>query len=132
MFRWGALLALKARVEIAEGHCDIAPCTIASGLAFNHHIAAGPFLTHPFMATAADQLMFDQIDELITLPDAELVLVLDRFPPVCQLPSGHGERVTADRAPWCQSWPTLVALRQRPIGPHFSPRFMLGWKASGR
>ncbi len=70
MFRWGALLALKARVEIAEGHCDIALRTIASGLAFNHHIAAGPFLMHPFMATAADQLMFDQMDELITLPDA--------------------------------------------------------------
>lgn len=70
MFRWGALLALKARVEIAEGHCDASLRTIAGGLAFGHHIASGPLLSHPFIAAAGDQLMFDRVDELITLPDA--------------------------------------------------------------
>ncbi len=70
MVRWSTLLALKARAEIAESRRDEALNTIATGLAFNHHIGAGPFLMHPLVAIAGDQLMFDRIDELITLPDA--------------------------------------------------------------
>ena len=63
-------LALKARVEIAEGQSEAALRTIAIGLAFGHHVASGPFLLHPFIATSMDQLMFDRLDDLITTPDA--------------------------------------------------------------
>jgi thiol-disulfide isomerase/thioredoxin len=70
MARWSTLLALKARVEIAEGRCGDALHTIASGLAFNQHIAEAPFLVHTLIAAGGDQMMFDRLDELITLPDA--------------------------------------------------------------
>jgi thiol-disulfide isomerase/thioredoxin len=70
MARWSVLLALKARVEIAEGRCGDALHTIASGLAFHQHIAEAPFLLHTVIATGGDQMMFDRLDELITLPDA--------------------------------------------------------------
>src|SRR5262249_42314365 len=70
MARWSALLALKARVEIAEGRCGDALHTIASGLAFHQHVAGAPFLLHTLVATGGDQMMFDRLDELITLPDA--------------------------------------------------------------
>jgi thiol-disulfide isomerase/thioredoxin len=68
--RWSALLALKARVEIAEDRCGEALHTIASGMAFHQHIAEAPFLLHTLIATGGDQMMFDRLDELITLPDA--------------------------------------------------------------
>jgi thiol-disulfide isomerase/thioredoxin len=70
MARWSDLLALKARVEIAEGRWGDALHTIASGLAFHQHIAEAPFLLHTLIATGGDQVMFDRLDELITLPDA--------------------------------------------------------------
>ncbi len=70
LVRWSTLLALKARVAIAEGRCADALNTIASGLAFHGHIAGGPFLMHPLVPIAGDQLMFDRIDDLITPPDA--------------------------------------------------------------
>jgi thiol-disulfide isomerase/thioredoxin len=70
MARWSALLALKARVEIAGGRCGDALHTIASGLAFHQHAAGAPFLLHTLVATGGDQMMFDRLDELITLPDA--------------------------------------------------------------
>jgi thiol-disulfide isomerase/thioredoxin len=70
MARWSALLALKARVEIAEGRCGDALHTIASGLAFHQHVAGAPFLLHTLVATGGDKMMFDRLDELITLPDA--------------------------------------------------------------
>jgi thiol-disulfide isomerase/thioredoxin len=39
MARWSSLLALKARVEIAEGRCSDALRTIASGLAFHQDVS---------------------------------------------------------------------------------------------
>ena len=70
MVGWTSVLALKARLAITEGRWEDALRTIATGLAFNQHLAAAPFLTHPFVAAVGDQLLFDRIDELITLADA--------------------------------------------------------------
>jgi thiol-disulfide isomerase/thioredoxin len=70
MVSWSTLLALKARVEISERRYDDALQSIANGLAFNHHVAEGPFLMHPSIGVAGSLLMLDRIDELITLPGA--------------------------------------------------------------
>ena len=70
MVAWSTLLALKARLEIAEGRPEEALRTIATGLAFGQHLAGAPFLLHPLAGAAACQMMLDRIDELITLPEA--------------------------------------------------------------
>jgi hypothetical protein len=41
---YGGLLALKARVEIAEGDYDAAAHTLHTGFAFSRHVSEGPFL----------------------------------------------------------------------------------------
>src|SRR3954470_9392363 len=44
MRAWARLIALKARVEVAEGKLDQALGTIETGLAFGRHVSEGPFL----------------------------------------------------------------------------------------
>ncbi|MFI5454753.1 MAG: hypothetical protein ACHRXM_04820 [Isosphaerales bacterium] len=65
MRTWGRLLALKARVEIAEGKFDDAVHTIETGLTFSRHVAAGPFVINGVIGIAIATHMLDRCDELI-------------------------------------------------------------------
>ena len=67
---WGRLLALKARVEIAEGKYDQAVRTVETGLAFARHVAEGPFLINSLVGIAIATVMLDRVDDLIARPDA--------------------------------------------------------------
>jgi hypothetical protein len=73
MREWGALLALKARVEIAEVKFDDAVRTIETGLAFARHVAEGPgvvFMINFLHGAGISRLMLDRCDELISHPGA--------------------------------------------------------------
>ena len=67
---WARLLALKARVEIAEHKYDDAIRTIETGLAFSRHLAEGPFLINQLVGIASAHMMLDRVEELVVQPDA--------------------------------------------------------------
>jgi hypothetical protein len=58
---YGGLLALKARVEIAQGKYAEADQTIQTGLAFSRHVADGPFLINGLVAIAIASQMADAL-----------------------------------------------------------------------
>ncbi len=64
------LLAIKARVEIAEKKYDEAIRTIETGLSVSRHIAEGPFLINGLVGIATAQLFLNRIEDLIAQPDA--------------------------------------------------------------
>ena len=70
MRQWARLLALKARVEIAENKYKDAIRTLETGMAFSRHIAEGPFFIHTLVGIAAAHLMLDRVEELIAQPEA--------------------------------------------------------------
>jgi len=70
MRQWGRMLAVKARVEIAEGKVDEAIRTLETGLGFARHVSEGPFLINGLVGAAVATMMLEQVDELIARPDA--------------------------------------------------------------
>src|SRR5262249_39732873 len=70
MRQWSRLLALKARVEIAERDFAAAARTIETGLAFSRHLAEGPFLINALIGIASAQTFLDRLDEFVAQPGA--------------------------------------------------------------
>jgi hypothetical protein len=70
MRQWGRLLALKARVEIAQEKYDDAVHTIETGLAFARHVGGGPFLINGLIGIAISNQLLDEAEELIAQPGA--------------------------------------------------------------
>ena len=68
MRQWARLLAIKARLEIAERNYDEAIRTIETGMAFGRHIAEGPFLINGLVGMAGAYAMLDECEELIAQP----------------------------------------------------------------
>ena len=99
MRTWARLLALKARVEIAERKLDQAVGTIETGLAFGRHVAEGPFLINALVGMAICNSMLDRLEELIEQPGApNLYWALDRPAPAAgEPPQGHGAGAAAGR-----------------------------------
>ena len=64
MRTWGRLLALKARVEMAEGKVEDAVKTLETGLAFGRHVGEGPFLINRLVGIAICNLMLEQAERL--------------------------------------------------------------------
>jgi hypothetical protein len=67
---WFRLLALRARVEIAEKKYDEAIRTIETGLAVGRHIGDGPFLISTLIGVSCVNVMLAQLDVLVAQPDA--------------------------------------------------------------
>lgn len=65
---WGFLLALKARVEIAEGKTSEAVRTIETGLALGRHMSEAPFLINALVGMAIARQMLDRVEDLIARP----------------------------------------------------------------
>ncbi len=65
---WTRLVALKARVEIAEGRFDEAARTIETGIALGKHVGAGPFVVNGLIGVAICNLMLNQVEEFISQP----------------------------------------------------------------
>jgi hypothetical protein len=70
MRNWGRVLALKTRVEIAEGKLDEAVRTLETGLAFARHVGGGPFVVNGLVGTAIAASLLERCDELISEPGA--------------------------------------------------------------
>ncbi len=70
MRSWGALVALKARVEIAEKNYDEAARTIETGLAFSRHVGEAPFVISKLVASSIAARILERVDEFVGQPDA--------------------------------------------------------------
>ena len=78
------LLALKARLEIAEGQYDEALRTLQTGLAMARHTAEAPTLIHGLVAIAVADPMLDRVEELLQAPGApSLYWALTALPRPC-------------------------------------------------
>jgi len=87
MREWGRVLALKARVEIAEGKLDDAVRTIETGLAFARHVSGGPFVINGLVGIAIAAHVLEPCDDLISEPRSpNLYWALTALPrPLCSL-----------------------------------------------
>jgi hypothetical protein len=65
---WGALQALKARVEIVEGRFEDAGRSIEAGLAFGRHVGTGLFLINALVGISIENLMLDRVEDWIGRP----------------------------------------------------------------
>lgn len=59
------VLAVKARLEIAEGRYEQAVRTLSTGYGMARHLAEGPTLVHDLVGVAITSLMSEQVQELI-------------------------------------------------------------------
>lgn len=64
------VLALQARLKIAEGKYDEAIGVMQTGLTMGSHIGQGPILIHGLVGVAISALMVRQVEEFIQLPGA--------------------------------------------------------------
>jgi hypothetical protein len=63
-------LAVKARVELAEGHFAEAAEALQTGYAFTRHFSEGPTLIHVLVGAAITQVLDGTLEEFIQQPDA--------------------------------------------------------------
>lgn len=70
MRNWARLIAIKARVEIAERDLDEAIHTLGTGIAFGRHAGDGPFLINKLVGIAICQMMLASLEQLVGQPDA--------------------------------------------------------------
>jgi hypothetical protein len=68
--QFGRLLALQARLQIAEGKLDEAVHTLQTGYALARHVAEGPTLVSGLVGVAIAQIMSGRVLELIQQPQA--------------------------------------------------------------
>lgn len=64
------LLALRARLEIADGHFDRAVSTMQTGFALSRHLGEYPILICSLVSAAVASEMMDQLDTLLEQPGA--------------------------------------------------------------
>jgi hypothetical protein len=62
------LLAMRARLQIAQGQTDEAIATIQTGLSFSRHVGDGPALIQHLVGTACSFQTLTQVEELIKMP----------------------------------------------------------------
>ena len=66
------ILALQARLQIAQGQLDQAIGNIGAGIAMARHLGQGPTLIQGLVAAAIGALMYKQLEELVQYPDATI------------------------------------------------------------
>lgn len=67
---WGRLLAVKARMQIANGDHEGAAQTIGTGLRFAQHVGEGPFLINGLVAIAIAEMMIDQLERFVAMENS--------------------------------------------------------------
>jgi hypothetical protein len=70
MRSWAKLLAVQARLQIAEHDLAGAAKTIQTGMSFSRHVAEGPFFINFLIGYVPAHFMLDQVDDLISQPGA--------------------------------------------------------------
>ncbi len=107
------VMAVKARLDMAENHPAEAIDTLRSGLTLGKNIAQGPTLIHVLVGVACSQVMLKQVEELIQQPDApNLYWALTVLPH----PFIDPRKAMLDESDWLeQSLPFLKRLEAGPM-----------------
>jgi hypothetical protein len=66
----GRLLALRARLEMAEGKFDKAVTTFQTGLALSRHLGEAPSTIHALVGLSVARDMLDQLEQFVQRPGA--------------------------------------------------------------
>ena len=93
------LLAMRARLQIADGQRDQAVYTLQTGFAFARHVSEGPTFIQSLVGIAMTSLILEQVEELLQTPDApNLYWALTDMPrPFIDLRKPYqGERIFLD------------------------------------
>jgi hypothetical protein len=108
-------LALKARLEIAEGRYDRAIGTLRNGFAMARHVSRGPQVVQALVGFAVAQVMLRQVQDLIQLPGApNLYWALTSLPrPLIEL----REALQGERASLLRQFPQLRRLLTERLTP---------------
>jgi hypothetical protein len=64
------VVAVKARLEMAEGKLDQAITTLQSGLSLGRNLARGPSVIHVLIGAAIQEVMYRRVEELMQQPGA--------------------------------------------------------------
>jgi hypothetical protein len=110
--QYGRLLALQARLQIAEGKLDDAVHTLQTGYALARHVAEGPTLVSGLVGVAIAQLMSGRVLELIQQPQApNLYWALTSLPtPLADMRPG----IETEMGILCLAFPELRDLDRAP------------------
>jgi hypothetical protein len=96
MRQYANYLAVRARLDVADGNYDRAVYGLQTGVALARHLSEAPTLIHDLVGIAVAAKMFQQIDTLIQQPGApNLYWALSDLPhPLIDLHKGYqGERL---------------------------------------
>jgi hypothetical protein len=94
--RW---LAVRARLELADGHFDRAAHTLQTGLQLGRHLCDAPTLIHALVGAAVTAVMLNQVEEWVRTPGSpNLYWALSGLPqPYIDLRKPlEGERILMD------------------------------------
>jgi hypothetical protein len=108
-----AVLAVKARLAIAEGRFDDAVAALRTGLTMGQHISQGPTLIHVLVGVACCQVMLKQAEEFVQQPEApNLYWALTVLPQ----PFADPRKALLDESDWLErSLPFLKRLEGAPM-----------------
>lgn len=109
------ILAVKARLEIAEGKYEQAVRTLSTGYAMGRHLAEGSTLIHDLVGIAIISLMNEQVQELIQSDDSpNMYWALTRLPrPMIDL----REAMDYERYSLYMAFPQLRGLAGKQLSP---------------
>lgn len=112
---FGRMLALKAKLEIAEGKFDDAVHTLQTGYALANHVGQGPTLINGLVGIAIAELMSKQVQLLAQQPKApNLYWALTQLPePLVDV----RHALDAERAMVYLSYPELRDLDTKKLSP---------------
>jgi hypothetical protein len=108
------LLALRTRLELAEGHPDRALHSIQVGMALARDIGGGPTVVHGLVGIALAHIMLNHVEELLEQPEApNLYWALTTLPqPLVDLRRAVGSEL----ATVYRSYPELRRLDEGRLG----------------
>ena len=122
---FGKLLAVRARLEMADGHFDKALYTLQTGFALGRHASEGPTLIQDLIGAAIAHMMMARLEELVQRPGApNLYWALTNLPrPLVSCRKGfQGERMWLNAA-----WPRLHDLEEAgPLSPQEQQKLIGG------
>jgi hypothetical protein len=93
------MLAVRARLELADGEFDKAAATIQTGLSLGRHVSEGPTLIQSLVGIAIAAVALNQVEEWIRTPDSpNLYWALTNLPqPMIDMRKPlQGERMNID------------------------------------
>jgi hypothetical protein len=119
---YATLLAMRCRLEIADGDYPRAIYTLQTGLALGRHVGEAPLLINALVGTDTCYRMLDRVEELIQAPKSpNLYWALTSLPrPLIDLRKPmQGDKLSLEAA-----FPDLRTIESEPLSPQAQQRLL--------